>query len=192
MNLIIDPLKDNSILIFKAIKMKRTNITLLVMAVLNLPLLAQNEIPKDVIEEWTMLTKDGGKWQSTNYVDQYDAWEMMFTWGLGKKSVNASLYAVKDGKNLGKLWDYKMFYHPESKEVILEQWGSDGGYGVGTLVLKGNGESENISAFHFPGGSMKIKHVQRMEGDTKYSDVFIQDQNGQWQLDREYTWSRIN
>lgn len=179
--------------------MKRISIIVISILCINLNSFAQkkkiefspSEIPEDVMEEWTNLTKDGGRWTSTDNGGQYDSWEMTFSWGLGKKSVDASLNAIKDRKNLGSLWKYKMFYHPGTNEVVLEQWSSDGSYGVGTLIVKGNGQSENTSTFYFLNDTQfKIKHEQNIEGDIKYSKVFIQDENGEWKKDRVYTWKR--
>ncbi len=148
-------------------------------------------IPEKVLSEWDLLIKDGGVWISEDNTSDYDAWGMKFSWGLGKKSMEASLYAIKDSQNIGTLWNFKVYYHPVEKEIVLEQWGSDGSYGRGDIQLFVDGSSENVSSFYNVDGSVfKLKHVQKIEGDIKYSNTFTINKDGEWQESQSYVWKR--
>jgi hypothetical protein len=172
--------------------MKKTMITLCIIIAIQGIAVGQPGIPEAVLTDWELLTRDGGMWQSTDNTGEYDAWGMTFEWGLGKKSVDASLYALKEGKNLGALWQFKIYYHPKDQVVIIEQWGSDGSFGTGTITLESDNRSVNVSTVHFPGSPpFSVKHEQKIEGDIKYSNVFVRGKDEEWVKDKTYEWKRI-
>ncbi len=150
-------------------------------------------IPKEVLRDWESHIQDGGKWISNDHTGPYDAWGMTFSWGLARQCMNATLYAIQGGKSIGTIWEYKVYYHPLEKEIVIEQWGSDGSFGKGTIALQKSGITESISTFfNIDGGSFQMKHVQKMEGDTKYSETFILKEDQSWHKGQTYTWKRLN
>ena len=149
-------------------------------------------IPEIVMADWEGLTRDGGVWISEDNTSGYDAWGMKFSWGLAKKSMNAVLYAIKGEQNVGTIWNFKVYYHPLEKEVIIDQWGGDGSFGHGNIKLLSNGRSESVSSFfNIDGSVFRLKHVQKISGDTKYSETFITNGEGNWQKSQSYVWKRI-
>ncbi len=96
-------------------------------------------IPEAILADWNNQLKNGGKWVSKDNTGDYDAWGMDFSWGLARKSLDASLYAIKNGKNVGTIWQFKVFYHPEKQQVIIDQWGTDGtfGHGIHSIAWQG-------------------------------------------------------
>lgn len=166
-------------------------LTQLVICLTSINALSQS-IPSKVLSDWDNMTKDGGTWITEDNTGEYDAWGMQFSWGLGKKSVNATLYAIKNNQNIGTIWNFKVYYHPVEKEIILEQWGSDGSYGRGDIQLFPDGNSENVTSFYNMDGTIfKLKHIQRIEGDIKFSNTFTINEDGAWQENQSYVWKRV-
>jgi hypothetical protein len=159
---------------------------------LSISMSGYGQIPTEVMNDWNQLTEQGGTWISEDNTGTYDAWGMKYTWGLGKKSVDGILYAIRDGEDIGTLWQYKIFYHPVEGKIVLEQWGSDGSYGEGTIVIRSASTSENVSTFYNPDGSIfRLKHVQELQSGVKTSQTFVSGENDDWVTDRLYTWRRV-
>lgn len=69
---------------------------------------------------------DNAEYKSDN--EPYDAYGMEWKWGVGQKSLTGRLYAIKDGKDIGSLFQFRRYWdatHMDEKEVntdtLIEQ-----------------------------------------------------------------------
>ena len=137
--------------------MKR--IYFIIFALYALPGMAQESpdyLPKEVIADWEKLTRNGGNWVADNSAykndnEPFEAYGLTWTWGFANKSLNGKLYGIKDGKNAGTFYEFKMFYHPKENKIMYYQFGTDGSIGEGEVKLTGK-NSEIITTFFVPGG----------------------------------------
>lgn len=159
----------------------------------------ENSIPEPIMDDWISMTRDGGNWITESITDaqgkkiENEQYGMKYTWGLGEKSVEATLYVVRDGKNAGTLFSFKFFYHPYEKKFLHHQYGSDGTLGIGETTILSDHTSENIASIYLPNGQViKVKHVQETKGDLKYQKTFLLDKSNNWYQDRSYVWKRTD
>jgi len=156
----------------------------------------QDPIPVKVRLYWETLTKDSGYWVADNKSynnsnEPFDAYGLIWILGLANNSVNGTLYAIRNGKKAGRLFEYKMFYHPSKKRVIIEQFGTDGTYGIGELVIDADFKTDLIQDFTNPTGiGYKTRHIEEIKNEDRYSQSYNQKPNGDWEKSRFYIWKR--
>ncbi len=151
-------------------------------------------IPQYVMDEFESMTRDGGDWVTIEIKDasgkpiDNEKYGLQWQWGLGKKSVIGDLYVIRDGKRIGSVYQFRVFYHPLQKSLISYQFGSDGTLGVGETWITGASRSENIASFYSPEGNFKVRHVQEVIDDVSHQESYQQNENGEWVLSRKYKW----
>ncbi len=154
---------------------------------------AQTFPPKEVMDDWEQLTKDGGSWVADNSAyksdnEPFESYGLTWTWGFAKKSVNGTLYGIRDGKKTGTFFEFKMFYHPKENKVIYYQFGTDGTVGEGEVKLTG-GQSEILTSFYSPGGgTYKQRHEEVVKNGERHSQDYTLTQAGTWEKGRTYIW----
>ena len=97
-----------------------------------------SQVPAWFTEHVEYLVGDGGTWITDNSAyknddEPYDAYELVWTHGIGKRSAIGVMRAITDGKRSGKLWEFRLFWHPGEKTAMLEQFHWYGIYGIGTI-----------------------------------------------------------
>lgn len=154
---------------------------------------AQEIPPPWVQHHWEILTREGGVWIADNLKyknsrEPYDAYGMKWEWGFAKKSVEGSLYAIRDGKKLGTFWTYRSFWHPGEKVLVIHQFGSDGTLGVGRIRSLGDTKVEQEMQFFGPDdATYQMGHREEVRGGARHSQSFVIS-DGEWQLKRTYIW----
>ena len=150
-----------------------------------------DSLPKEVKADWDNLTRNGGNWVADNSAyknenEPFEAYGLTWTWGFANKSLNGKLYAIRDGKNAGAFYEFKMFYHPKENKIMYYQFGTDGSIGQGEVKLTGK-NSEIITTFFVAGGdSFKQKHEEIEKNGDRHSFDFRLKQDGTWEKGPTY------
>lgn len=123
--------------------------------------------------------------------EPFDAYGIEWKWGVGKKSIVGRLFAMRDGKEVGTVWDFREFWHPGEGQLIASQFGSDGTYGFGPHARKADGTMEMLQTFYAPdGGVRRIGHRSELKRDDLVSCSFDVQKDGTWKAGRVYTFRR--
>jgi hypothetical protein len=98
-----------------------------------------------------------------------------------------------------KFWDMYHFYNPVTNVVTFTQVGRRGDLITGEEPLRVTptdyGEPELLITEHFaPSGTvLTARHENTfVDADTQHSDVYRQDDDGNWSLTAQWLWKRIN
>jgi hypothetical protein len=143
----------------------------------------------------TQLTQGSGRWMVGNepFRSENEPWDhygMEWSWGLGRLSVKGRLYAIKDGKEVGTLWEYRLFWHPGDRKATVEQFGADGSFGSGYLTPAENGATSLDQTVHSPDGtSFRVGHHARFDGGVRLIQS-LRWIGGKWEKQRDYAWRR--
>ncbi|MGH9790448.1 MAG: hypothetical protein ACRD5W_04490, partial [Candidatus Acidiferrales bacterium] len=146
--------------------------------------------------DWEYYTQGTGKWIAENpYKNEnepWDAYRLEWTWGLGKKTLRGRLLAMKDGRDGGIIFEYLSYWHPKERRVVLNQWGSDGTYGTGTMKTTGDHTTESQQVFFNPDGSeFRIGHrAEKLQGEARLQSYSV-SADGVWEKTRQYVWKRV-
>lgn len=153
------------------------------------------QIPDRVIKEWEILTADGGTWIADNSAyknenEPADAYGITWSYALGKTSVNGRLFGLKDGKEIGTYWEFRMYYHPAEKKLMYQQYGWGGTLGIAEMTFPDETHSEDVTTIYNPdGSSTKIRHVNEIKNDIHYAQSYQWKDNA-WQKQRYYEWKK--
>ncbi|MCI0447795.1 hypothetical protein L0244_03170 [bacterium] len=136
-----------------------------------------------------------GKWIAENphknNEKEPDAYGMEYSWGAGKKSIQFRLFAITNHKESATMWEYRVFWHPGEKKVLVYQWGSDGTLGYGEVkpvdISKGQFEVEQVFFDPTTGSSFKSRH-ESIETDTERQTKSFVYNDGIWKESGTYTW----
>ena len=157
------------------------------------------EIPKWLVQEWESKVKDSGIWIAHNSKYQnenepYDAYGQKWEWGIGKKSLKGKLFAIKDGKELGTIWEFRLFWDPLKKKAFIQQFGGDGTYGIGELIYDKENVSRSLQTFSNPEGIVyKIGHLSDYNHPDFFKTIsFSITEDGLWKENRVYIWKLKN
>lgn len=151
-------------------------------------------LPAWVQEDWQFWTQDSGRWLTDNTANKsqnepFDAYGMEWKWGLGKKTLKGRLFALREGKEIGTIWEFHYLWHPAQKRVMLNQFGSDGTYATGTLTPIGENKVEAIERFYNSDGTtMQIGHRAERLGDHVRMQSYNVTEDGVWKERRFYIW----
>ena len=150
--------------------------------------------PEWVVENWTGLV---GTWVADNSAYKttdaaMDAFGLEWSWGLNQKSLVGRLYGIKDGKEVATFWELREFWHPGKGELLTEQFGGNGAYGVGPHRETGDGSTEMLQVFYDPstGRENRVGHRAVLDGDEHTTTSFDVDDDGTWTERRTYVWRR--
>ncbi len=150
--------------------------------------------PAWVLEHWAALA---GTWVADNSahrndVELADAYAVEWTLGIGGRSLSGRLYAIEGGEEASTYWEFREFWHPASGQLVTEQFGADGTYGVGSQTKLTDGTLELEQTFHFvsSGAVTRSGHRSTLDGDLHTTTSFDIDDQGDWIQQRRYVWQR--
>lgn len=158
---------------------------------------ASGPLPAWLHQEMTRLAEGSGTWLADNRQfqsaeEKFDHYGLEWKWGLGKQSLKGRLYGVIDGTETGTFWEYRLFWHPGEGQAILQQFGSDGTYGVGELKADDQGRTTMEQTFYGPDGSTwRTGHESWWDGEAHLTQQ-LEWRNGEWIKDRLYRWTRAS
>jgi hypothetical protein len=150
--------------------------------------------PSWVEQDWAYWAGGSGRWIADNgayrsETEVFDAYGMEWTLGLGGKTLKGRLFALRDGEEVGTVWELLSYWHPGEQRLVVNQWGSDGTFGTGTQRRTADDASESEEQFFTPeGGGFRTGHrTRRLPGaaHVQSSDV---SEDGTWSERRSYVW----
>lgn len=152
-------------------------------------------IPQWVLENWETQTKGSGIWITDNSKykseqEPFDAYGMEWNWGIGKQNIKGRLYCIKEGKDVGTVWEFLNFWSPETQEHRMVQIGSTGMIAQGSIVLEKDGSTKSAEKFVNPaGGSFEAGHHSWFENGAMHTQSF-DIVNDNWSKRRFYIWQQ--
>ena len=155
----------------------------------------KQEIPDWVQQIWHQHTQGSGIWITDNSSyrsdqEPYDAYGMQWEWGIGKSSIKGRLYCIRDGMDVGTVWQFLNFWDPESQSEQMIQIGSNGTVGKGNFSLQANGSTKSVEHFITPdGNSFEAGHHSWFE-EGQFHTQSYDIRKGQWTKRRKYVWKR--
>ena len=169
--------------------------SVLLLFLIPLFLSAQNKgIPQWVLDDWAYRMQGEGHWITSNAVykneqEPYDAYGMDWEWGLGKKSMKGRLYCIKDGKDIGTVWEFLSYWDIEKGEHRMLQTGSDGTLIKGIIQLEKDGSTKSRELFASPGGvRFELGHRCWFEQKIMHTQSYNIEE-GVWKKKRFYEWT---
>ncbi len=150
-------------------------------------------LPAWVKTDWDYWAQGSGRWIAENKYksenEPFDAYGMEWKLGLGRKSLRGRLFAIRDGKEVGTIWEFHSFWHPTEKKVILSQFGSDGTYATGEMKNTGETTTESLERFFgAKGTTFQVGHrAERRPGEVPMQSFDVSD-SGEWKPRRSYVW----
>ena len=150
-------------------------------------------VPEWLIQEMALRVEKTGRWIADNRPfknadEPYDQYGVEWRRGLGQQTLVGRLFALREGKEVGDFWEYRLTWNPAEAKAYLEQWGRGGAYGVGELRSLGGGATECIQLFSMPGvPSWASRHrATLVSGEDR--TVGEDYAKGAWQPGRQYVW----
>ena len=156
--------------------------------------------PPSALPQWyedqiAFMTQQSGRWIADNSqykseTEPFDAFGMEWTPGIGGKSLKGRLFALRDGQEVATFWEFRTFWHPGEKEVVILQFGGNGVVGPGTVTSEGPGKTRSVQEFFRPdGGSTKVLHEsEQQEGGIRITRAYDLAPDGATIPRRTYIW----
>lgn len=123
--------------------------------------------------------------------EPYESYEVVYAWGAGRQTASGAMRAYRNGKRTGVIWEYRVFWDPSTRRVVLQQWGFGGAYGVGETRQVDERTLRTEQVFHGPDGSgSRGAHDWIMDGPLQHTTRSFDFENGAWKPTRTYVWKR--
>jgi len=150
-------------------------------------------IPQWVLENWEIRTASSGIWIAENERykstdEPYDAYAIHWQYGVGNKHLKGRLYCIKEGEEVGSIWQFIEYWNPKENKLKIIQIGSDGTLGQGEILRTEDGKMKEFQSFVTPSGSgYSSGHLAWMENGLNHTQSFIV-KGGKWTKARLYKW----
>lgn len=162
---------------------------------------AQTSVTKtqaDFVAHMKYLVQDGGAWRATNpdfkpNAGQPKTFRYEFSWGTNKSIVKGKIigeYANGDETTYSEMI---VFWHPETKDMTLHQYGSSGEIGKGTTEHLANGNERIVySIVDRSGSHSHFEYLNERQSSSRFvTHRKMKPANGEWQQLPKLTWERI-
>lgn len=150
--------------------------------------------PDWVLAHWERMV---GRWIADNSAyrsdqETADAYGIEWAWAIGRSSLTGRLFALEDGEQSGTFWEFREFWHPGQGQLVVEQFGGGGVYGVGAQRRREDGSLEMEQVFYYPasGATARVGHRATLAGDAQTTESFDVGEDGSWTPRRRYVWTR--
>lgn len=148
--------------------------------------------PKWYLDDIAFLTRDGGRWVTSNaeYFGENEPMESyVLEWKAGyANSMTGRLFAIVDGKETGDFWRFHQYWHAGEGKAVLEQFGFGGALGVG-VIWREDDKMKTVQTFYPPEGAPQVQGHVAYNPDA---DIHVTESynivDGEWQPNRTYTW----
>lgn len=151
------------------------------------------EAPEWFAERMAWLTRGSGRWTTpAPEGTPFATYQISWSYGVGGASVVGRLMGIAKDSSETTFWEFRLFWHPGDRRAIVQQFGKDGTFGSGSLVLgEVPGKSVLVQAFVSPNGRrVETRHeTTRIDDDTERS-VVTDVVDGKESPPREWTWKR--
>ena len=133
-----------------------------------------------------------GTWETdnANYLNEHETWDaygIIWEYGIGEMSINGRLYGIKDGERSGDFWEFKTFWNPEDGKVYAYRFGGNGTVGKGEMA-----EEKMLQIFYNPDGTAyKVGHKAWFDDQgNHHTQSYNVSDVGDWEKRRYYVWKK--
>lgn len=175
--------------------MTRLATTFLFMALAGWPALADEATvpPAWFLEEINTLSAGTGRWVADNsgYKSEdepYDSYVTEWVAGFAGSTLRGRLFGIADGVESGDFWEFRLFWHPAQRRVVMQQFGGGGTFGTGTMWRVDDRNKMKQTFFGVDGSSRLVGHISYFrDARAQVTDSFDID-GDVWTPRRSYTW----
>ncbi|WDI30891.1 hypothetical protein PUV54_13100 [Hyphococcus flavus] len=153
--------------------------------------------PQWYLDDIDFLTRDGGRWVTSNadYMSENEPMESyVIVWEKGyANSMTGRLFAMTDGEETGDFWRFRQYWHAGEGKAVLEQFGFGGAIGLG-VIWREDDKMKTVQTFYPPDGATSAPAMQghiayNPDANTHVTESYtIAD--GEWRPNRVYRWRR--
>jgi hypothetical protein len=154
------------------------------------------------IPDWLIgyMRAQAGWWEASNAAyrsadEPYDTFGQFWDWGAGGTSLAGTLYGRAGGGGNVEFWNFRIYWHPGTREARVDQWGHGGMLLTGTL--RPDGEENGAAVFEIDqtwygtsGRTARTRH-RTLHRAGEQAGTSYDWQDGQWVKGREYLWRRV-
>lgn len=143
------------------------------------------------------MTRSGGRWVADNAAyrnesERFDAYVVEWRWGIGERSLIGRLHGRTGGEDSPAFWEFRVFWDPAGRRVVVQQFGPSGTVGIGEMHLFERGRVRMEQSFSDPGGAAyRVGHASREltedKHETRSFDLAV---DGTRKNRRRYEWVR--
>lgn len=152
--------------------------------------------PQWFLDDIAILSAGTGRWITDNsaYTSDAEPWGSYgtaWTASFDGTTMSGRLFAIEDGAETTRFWEFRQYWHPGRGEAVLEQFGRDGKIVIGKMTNDGTITLIDQTSYTIDGASSRSGHLSRfLDADTYFTESFtIKD--GLRVPYREYIWRRI-
>ncbi len=151
--------------------------------------------PAWFLDEIATLTAGTGFWVTDNveYMsdqEPFDAYGTEWKSSFDGTTISGRLFAMKDGKEIANFWEFRQYWHPQRKQVVIEQFGWGGTIGTGRMWVEDDITKSEQTFYTVGGGESRSGHASRFpDADTHITESFDID-GDVWSPGRKYVWHR--
>lgn len=159
-------------------------------------LAAQAGPPAWFKEEMRLLVAGGDAWIADNsrYQNDQEPWEaygLRWSYGLGEQSITGRLYGLRGGREEATFWEFRVYWHPGTQQVIMLQIASWGAVGEGPMLAAPDSGTVAEQTFWMPSGAAsRVRHESVTNRTTHTTHSFDWTEDG-WAPRRSYVWRRV-
>ncbi|MGE0178354.1 MAG: hypothetical protein AB7O91_00865 [Sphingomonas sp.] len=155
-----------------------------------------NTLPEWWLAHVDFISRDGGTWRAPNPAGANDpnvpdAFGMEWRMANDRHVLIGRLYTI-EGDRETEMWNFREFYHPGERRVIIEQWGGPGVYGRGETTAPAANRGQVEMTLWLPDGrDWREGHRNEENGDEYVTAAFDIGADGQWTPSGRYVWTRV-
>jgi hypothetical protein len=155
-----------------------------------------NSMPSWLRQHMEFMTRGSGRWITDNSAfkskdEPSDAYGTEWKWGIGKQSIRGRLFGIQGGKETDTFWEYLLFWHPNERRAIFQQFGSSGVFGTGEMQsLESGDKTERMTemVFYTPDGTSWRDLHRLLEFKEMHQTISFDFTGGGWKQGRTYVW----
>ncbi len=136
-----------------------------------------------------------GRWIADNSAykseqEPYDAYGIEWHAAFDDTTMRGRLFGLKDGIETGDFWEFRQFWHPHRKEAVLQQFGTGGAVGLGTLWRDGQLTKADQQFYSSSGSVSRSGHASYFDAADRHVTDSFEIVNDEWLPRRHYVWQR--
>lgn len=154
-----------------------------------------DSMPAWLRDHMRQLAQGTGRWIASNHRymsddEPFEEYGIAWRWGIGRQSLIGRLFGVRQGREAGDFWEFRLVWHPRDCEAVLYQFGFNGTIGIGPMVPDDSlGTVLEQTFYAVDGSETRVRHESRIQGNREYGNSFDWV-DGEWQPRRSYVWER--
>lgn len=154
-------------------------------------------IPGWFLEQIATLTAGSGRWITDNseYRSEQEPAEAYVTeWyaSFDGTAMRGRLFGITGGEETADFWEFRQFWHPQTKVAVVEQFGFGGVVGLGTMWLEEGVIKSSQEFFTIDGSSSQVGHASYFSDDATHVTDSFDIVDDQWKPRRHYVWRLAN